>query len=102
MLRPSSRVRPGPRQTPPASQRRPRAASAIPETTVSSAPRSCQHQIVAVNHLITAAIAEQVGDFPALMTHDRLGIGGVIGAKTARHLVTGKIGDDHRIAALEL
>jgi hypothetical protein len=54
-----------------------------------------------VNHLITAAITEQVGDFAALMAHDGPGILGVVGREPARHLVAGEVDDDHGIAALE-
>src|SRR5439155_13281555 len=61
-----------------------------------------QHQIVAMDHLVAATIAEQPLDFTALVPEDGAGVGAGIGRQAARHLAAVAIKHQHRVAAIEL
>src|SRR5204863_9269482 len=63
---------------------------------------SFHHQIVAMDHLVAATVAEAGFDFTALVAHDAPGVRRRIGREAARHFAAPLIQDAYRIAALKL
>src|SRR5262249_14466674 len=63
---------------------------------------SAHHQIVAMDHLVPATVAEAGFDFTALVAPDEPGILPPTGPKTTRPLAPFSVHDAHGSAALEL
>src|SRR3546814_16987983 len=59
------------------------------------------HEVVAVDQLFAATVAENGFDFTALVAHDEPRVGGRVGGKAARHILARRIAAPPCVAALE-
>src|ERR1700732_1982068 len=68
---------------------------------MSTALMSRHHEVIAMDHLVAATVAEDGLDFTAFVTGDGTGVGGRIGAEPAPQFAAVAGSYHHRVAAVE-